>query len=329
MRGRTWPGISLAAMLALPASGAELPARLHDTGLYAGDTLRVRAENRPFSPQYPLWSDGAAKRRWIWLPPGSFVDAARPDAWQFPVGTRLWKEFGYGQPVETRYLERLADGAWRFATYVWNEAGTDARLAPARGIVGRRSRIAPGGRYDIPAQDDCRACHEGGRVPVLGFSLLQLSPDRDPLAAHATAPSPGDADLRTLAAAGLVRNLPPELLSTPPRIPAATPLARASLGYLHGNCGHCHNDTEAAPPVALRLHQTGATADVAATVRSLAQMARYGDGDAAAGIVVARMRSRDVADQMPPLGSRLPDHEGLALVKRWIDSLTPTLEKQP
>ena len=44
---------------------------------------------------------------------------------------------------------------------------------------------APGARYTIPAQDDCRACHEGAPVPVLGFSALQLSPDRDPLAPHA------------------------------------------------------------------------------------------------------------------------------------------------
>ena len=41
---------------------------------------------------------------------------------------------------------------------------------------------APGGRYSVPSRNDCLACHEGPAVPVLGFSALQLSPDRDPLA---------------------------------------------------------------------------------------------------------------------------------------------------
>ena len=52
------------------------PQRLRDTGLYsdwAGKT--VTAEAMRFSPQYPLWSDGAAKARWIQLPRGAWIDA--------------------------------------------------------------------------------------------------------------------------------------------------------------------------------------------------------------------------------------------------------------
>lgn len=342
MRQRlAWLGALAAAALALPAPAAPLPQHLRDTGLYVDGTLRVRPEHLPFTPQYPLWSDGAVKRRWISLPPGTFVDAAQADAWQFPPGTRLWKEFGYARPVETRYLERLADGDWRFAAYVWNEAGTDAVLAPAQGLPGHASSVAPGGRYDIPAQDDCRACHEGGRSTVLGFSTLQLSPDRDPLAPHGTAPSPGDVDLRSLAAMGVLRNLPQALLDTPPRIPAVAPVARAALGYLHGNCGHCHNDTDAAPPVDVRLNQDGSRADLARAWRSLTQgrtqfrqpghapAAAIVPGDAPASVLAARMRSRAPATQMPPLGTRLPDLEGLALVELWIDSLQPATETPP
>src|SRR5262245_39550495 len=106
-----------------------LPPRLSDTGLYASEATRlagkVSPDVLPFSPQYPLWSDGAAKRRWIYLPPGSSIDATQPDAWDFPRGTKLWKEFRHGGAVETRYLERGADGAWRFGSYVWNAAGTE------------------------------------------------------------------------------------------------------------------------------------------------------------------------------------------------------------
>src|SRR5687767_4053533 len=90
-----WLGACLALLLAPRAAAdpAPLPPRLADTGLYVPGTLRVRADNQPFSPQYALWSDGASKRRWIHLPAGAFIDASRPDAWEFPAGTKLWKEF--------------------------------------------------------------------------------------------------------------------------------------------------------------------------------------------------------------------------------------------
>ena len=55
-----------------------LPQHLRDTGLYAEGVLA-------FSPQYPLWSDGAVKNRWIYLPPGTSIDATQPDAWEFPA----------------------------------------------------------------------------------------------------------------------------------------------------------------------------------------------------------------------------------------------------
>jgi hypothetical protein len=338
---RLGPGLAaLAFALASAAAAAhDAPARLADTGLYREGTLEVAPGNLPFSPQYPLWSDGTLKRRWIHLPPGTFIDARDPLAWEFPRGTRLWKEFGYGRPVETRYIERRADGSWRFAAYVWNEAGTGAVLAPARGLPAHATTAAPGGRYAVPGEADCRACHEGGGAPVLGFALLQLSPDRDPLAPHATRPAPDELDLAALAARGLVRNLPAALLAQPPRIPAADPVTRAALGYLHGNCGHCHNRNEAAPPVRVRLAQTGRGDAVADAWRTLTAASRFhgglpgaavlAPGDAAGSVLVARMRSRDPRVQMPPLGTRVADRDGLALIERWIDSLPSTPETSP
>src|SRR5512138_3923951 len=108
----------LTALAPAAHAAAPLPEHLRDTGLYArGSTEEIAAGVLPFSPQYPLWSDGAEKRRWIRLPPGTCIDARAPDRWVFPVGTRLWKEFSLGRRLETRMLERTRDG-WRFATYV-------------------------------------------------------------------------------------------------------------------------------------------------------------------------------------------------------------------
>ena len=190
---------------------------------------------------------------------------------------------------------------------------------------------APHGSYTIPAEGDCRACHEGAAVPVLGFSALQLSSDRDPLAPHADSRS--DIDLRGLAARGLVKNLPASQLSKPPRIDADSPAERAALGYLHGNCAHCHNDNGAPVPVDLMLAQstTAGSAGAEKVLRSMIESrSRFrghglsGDaplvapGNPADSVLIARVRSRDPQTQMPPLGTQLRDAEAIALLERWI-----------
>lgn len=330
------------------AMAAPLPERLSDTGLFvAGSTTDVRPEILSFTPQYPLWSDGAVKRRWMHLPHGSTIDAAQPNAWEFPVGTRLWKEFSVGRRVETRYIERLEDGSWRYATYVWTEDGRDALLAPADGIAALALSEAGTGRYVIPSEPDCRACHEGAPVPVLGVSALQLSPDRDPLAPHAEQPRPGDVDLRSLVERGWLRNLPQPLIDKAPRIEAASPTERAALGYLHGNCSHCHADpasTAAAVPVGIVLAQDvlnpSATAKVMRSL--LGAPSRFipsgrttavpvvAPGDSRNSVLTQRMRSRNPQVQMPPLGTAIADSAGLALIERWIDHDLPTTqEHQP
>src|SRR5262245_26441607 len=200
---------AVGAVLALAGAAGQpahaQPASLADTGLFeAGSTSVVRPDNLPFAPQYPLWSDGASKRRWLHLPAGTAIDASTPDDWQFPVGTKLWKEFSLGgRRVETRFIERRADGQWRFAAYAWDAAGTAATLAPARGLP-TEVEVAPGARHVIPGETDCRLCHEGRPTPVLGISALQLSPDRDPRAPHAEPLPAGAVDLKALVARGLV-----------------------------------------------------------------------------------------------------------------------------
>jgi len=291
-----------------------LPEHLSDTGLYvSGSVTQLQPDVLQFSPQYPLWSDGASKHRWIKLPPGTSVDAVKPDAWDFPRGTKLWKEFSHGGRVETRYIERGMDGVWRYASYVWNAGGTDAVLAPAAGI---RDLPLPGRRYSIPAQDDCRACHEGAPVPVLGFSALQLS-----------------ADLRTLNSRGLLRNLSSDLLVRPPRIAAKNDTERAALGYLHGNCGHCHNDDGPLAVLEMSMAQRlGTKTSTDAVVRSLAGVrsefrmpggtARVVPGHPEASVVALRMQSREAREQMPPLGTSEVDVEALSLIGRWIEGLS-------
>ena len=334
------PEVAPAKVAPLPTS---LPQRLSETGLYVtGSTTTVRPELIAFSPQYPLWSDGATKRRWIELPAGAFIDARNPDAWEFPPGTRLWKEFSVGRPVETRFIERLADGSWRFAAYVWNDEGTEAILAPAETSVRLPPTKTRAARYTVPSESDCRACHEGAAVPVLGFGALQLSPDRDPLAPHAEPGKLGAADLRTLVARGVLRNLPQKLIDNPPRIEAASPVERAALGYMHGNCAHCHNESSegAGVPVVAKLEQKvsdpKSTSLVLGSLIGSTSRFRGASSEAPTQLIVPgqshtsvlplRMRSRDPRVQMPPLGTSVPDTEALALIERWINQKEATDE---
>jgi hypothetical protein len=322
------------AGLASATAPPDTARALSDTGLFApGSNEAVAADVRSFTPQYPLWSDGATKRRWMRLPPGGAIDATRTAAWVFPVGTRFWKEFSVGgRRVETRMIERLPDGEWRFVAYAWNDAQTEATLAPADGM---RLSLADGARYTIPSEADCRACHAGAASPILGFTALQLSADRDPLAPHAEPWRPGDLELRALAQSGGLVNLPQALLETPPRIKAPTSAGRAVLGYLNANCGHCHADPNlagAAVPVELQLAIDPADPLAGArVVRTLLEsVSRYRPagttearlivpGNAKAGTLLTRIRSRDPRVQMPPLGTAKPDLEAIALIERWIE----------
>jgi mono/diheme cytochrome c family protein len=109
----------------------------------------------------------------------------------------------------------------------------------------------------------------------------------------------------------VLRNLPASLRSQPPQVSASTLTARAALGYLHGNCGHCHNASGPLAEVGLHLAQP-------APVRLPADPK----------LLVAKMRSPNPLMRMPPLGVRQPDAEGIALIERWIRNELSTTTKE-
>ena len=327
-------GCAVVWLLATLASGAPAwpPPTLRDTGLYADwATKTIAPENLPFSPQYPLWSDGARKQRWLRLPRGTSIDGTNPDVWQFPVGTRVWKEFRFDRRTETRFIERTRTG-WKFATYAWNEDESDAPLAPERGVP-QSVPIAEGLRHAIPSRIDCQACHEAGPLRLLGVSALQLSPDRDPNAPHAEPLPDGAVDVKTLVDRGMLRGLPARLIDSPPRIEAPSPTARAALGYLHANCGTCHTRTGDLASLSFALNYIVARSEGWPSEAQLTAVGkpstfkvplapdaidRVCAGRPDMSVVVARMSSRYPLLQMPPLGTRLVDEEAVALVRKWI-----------
>lgn len=330
-----WPA-SRAESVAAAAVARAAPQRLSETGLYLPDGT-VDPRNRPFVPQYPLWTDGAAKSRWIRLPEGKSIDVSDLDAWRFPAGTILWKEFSWGgRKVETRMLVAGENGSWTFASYVWNEDQTDALLAPAEGVPAAYE-IAPGKRHAIPGVADCGACHLSAPTAVLGFSALQLSDDRDPLAPHAEALRPGDLTLRTLVTEDRLLPPRPDLAEHPPRIREKDPVARAAQGYLSANCGACHNQRGPLARLGFGLlHDASGNAESPEPARATAtgfpgrflvpgipadESRIVAPGAPNHSALLHRMKSRRPSTQMPPLGTVIADEQAIALVRQWIESL--------
>jgi hypothetical protein len=282
-------------------------------------SLRVVDHAVPFEPTYKLWSDAAAKRRWILLPPGTQIDTSDMDHWVFPVGTKFFKEFSLdGVVLETRLIERYGTGPedYWMGAFVWNDDGTDAVLA-----VDGQADIR-GTMHDAPAQKDCGACHRGDTGRVLGFSAIQMS---------GNAQTPNLADLT---ARGWLSAAPEGGIDYPAPGDNVTSTA---LGYLHANCGHCHNENGTAWPdtqMVLRLRTTDKQAASSGVFESIvgksltywrggAITLRVAPGQPDMSAVIARMQSRGNRDQMPPLATEIVDPTGIQAVRDWISSLSP------
>ena len=214
-----------------------MPTLLSQTGLYSDFKAKTLAPGvYPYAPKYALWSDGAKKKRWVYLPPGAKIDTdSNPDSmefWAYPKGMKLWKEFtvtdktGHDVVVETRLLQKTDVGlnSWYMVAFKPNADGSDAVAVPSGELNTMNTT------HDIPTKDNCVTCHKAMWDNVLGFSALQLSKD-----IGADEPS-NSLNLAKVMQMGLLTTNPPGNFTLPG---AATD--QAALGYLHSNCGICHN----------------------------------------------------------------------------------------
>jgi hypothetical protein len=301
------------------------PALLSQTALFtsidANGELVLAEGVLPFEPKYWLWSDGSDKKRWVYLPPDAQIDTSDPDHWVLPVGTKLWKEFSRdGQRIETRLIERFGPGEqdfW-FVAYHW-QTESDAELVPGEDFL----LDANGTSHDIPSERQCHECHHGLPERALGFSALQLDHDL-----------PG-VTLQSLNEDGKLT----EPVSLGIRVPGDETVERA-LGYLHANCGNCHNDTglsvEAVPepqmylrvlvgdstPEATSAYETALNQELT-KADNLGLALRIAAGDPDMSAIYVRMSQRYSENQMPPIGTEETDETGLAAVAAWIRSLPP------
>lgn len=203
---------------------AMAPTLLSQTGLYSNVANETLAPGvYAFQPQYALWSDSATKRRWVYMPPGKKIDTSDMEFWQYPAGFKLWKEFTRdGVRVETRLLLKRGDGLndWYMMAFKWRTDKSDADAVP------KGEMNASGTQHDIPSQENCSTCHTSMWDNALGFSALQLSHNL-----------PGSLNLSMIASMGWLTDAPAANGYALP----GNGTEKAALGYLHANCGMCHN----------------------------------------------------------------------------------------
>lgn len=284
-----------------------------------------------YRPRWELYSDGATKKRWIYLPPGTQLDTSDMDFWQFPVGTKLWKEFTRDNVrVETRLVARIGAGDtsadWFYVAYVWN-AAQDATTAEAFGVPD-----ANGTPHDVPGRADCKTCHDNTQpARVLGFSALQLDFDN---------PNADELDLAGLVGANQL-SAPPAAPTTPGAyfpLPGNTTVEQPALGYLHANCGHCHNpsskiymDNGVVMQLRLTVGTLGSLATTPAYATTIGIAGTTGGVDGIKTLVTAgmpdqsqvikRFESTNDAVRMPDIGTEVMDPVGRTTLRDWITNL--------
>jgi len=149
---------AVAGAQAAPAA-PPLPRLLSDTALFSpGTTTTLAAGVVPFAPQYPLWSDGTRKRRWIALPPGAAIDAARVSRRLGAEVVQVYRRTRAEMPANAEDVEAAVEEGVRqefLAAPLRIEPG---RLQCIRMALGepdadgrRRPQAMPGTEFDIEA----------------------------------------------------------------------------------------------------------------------------------------------------------------------------------
>jgi hypothetical protein len=305
-------GSSTSAVTSCAGPSDQVPDDLACTGLYTDYAAKVVAPTaRPYQPGATLWSDGYEKSRFISLPEGTKIDAKKMDSWQFPVGTKTWKEFRHGDHrIETRFFWKVKTDKWLSATYKWSDDGTHAARSDGENIS------VDGKPYHIPKLTECEQCHRGREDRILGFEAILLS-----------LPTATGLTLGNLVGENRIDPKPDRTILT---------LPDPGMGVLHANCGiTCHNDTPNAFAFSSELRfrigwdeiTTKPLADWEVLQTALGVPSRFTDGEVRitpgvpdTSLLIKLMKTRGQG-QMPPLGTNEVDTQGVAAVEAWIRTL--------
>jgi hypothetical protein len=317
--------------------GAVLPGELRCTGLYGSREGRELACGvLEYKPAYELWSDAAVKRRFVWLPPGERVDVTDPNEFEYPVGTKFWKEFRIPAEDglvlgETRLMQRV-DLGWLYTAYVWSEDGAEA-VQENDGVPDLH-----GTGHTVPSREQCKDCHSGRQDFILGWDAIMLGEG----ASGVTREDLVSRDMITWMDRDAGAPSPLEL-----QIPGDA-TERPALGYLHANRGvSCHNDNASAlaeqsglfmrieadaldsvleMPVWITGYNREPSPNAPLSTLEVPAGGNYVDLrplDLERSLIYVRMQYRNDDAAMPAFGTNRVDPDGMALIEAWILAMTP------
>ena len=241
------------------APTGEFPTTLSATGCFDDLATRHPAPGLiPYDVQSPLWSDGAAKRRFLVLPEGATIGHMMAGTWSLPEGTILVKEFSYelelGNPasrraLETRFLLPPRERLGRLHLPVERRAdrGLPAGCGDDRDVPRHRpaaTRSAAHAHARHPESRRLRSMPQRRAGGALGLQTAQLNRTVRLRRGQrqSTARVRGRRPLRAVPTGA-----PGE--SPAPRRPErrrCDPRGRAR-SYLQANCAHCHRPGGTAP----------------------------------------------------------------------------------
>jgi uncharacterized repeat protein (TIGR03806 family) len=332
----------------MPATSVgSFPALLSQTGVFSNTPGMTPAAGLiPYTPNVPLWSDGAVKTRYMGVPnngggitPDEQIAFTPTGYWTFPAGTVFVKTFQLNTDtsnsnvlhrLETRLLVRDINGAVYGVTYKWRADNSDADLLSSslyeNIAITNASGVATQPWY-YPSPSDCLSCHTPVANYVLGLNTRQLNGNQ-------TYPSTGvtDNQIRTFNRLGLFNPAFDESDATNFEKLSALGNTSASFqdrarSYLDANCAQCHQPGG-----------SGITFDARYDTPLTNQNLIYGalDTDGQAMIVPRdiwrseihqRMDTTNTVIRMPPLARQLIDTNTVAVLEDWINSLpgTPAL----
>jgi putative heme-binding domain-containing protein len=349
------------------AANVNFPKKLSETGLFTDVKSRKPAEGvESYSINASQWADGAVAERHIGLPGSSKVVWHSRDVpiagtmfsrqLEFPENAVLTRTFLWPteltgarrlQPIETQVLHY--DGKqWHGYTYVWNDDGSDAALAPPEGMekqYRQRDNRAAGGvrvqKWTVPSRAQCLQCHNFWAQTTLAFNIVQLNGASD---------SQFGDSLSRLETIGVFERRDEK--GKPQRIPLnSQKLPRLALmngrsgtsngdggskfslteqarTYLHINCAHCHRmggggSVDFQIPFNVAIKDTK-TLDVRPMRGDfgLKDARIIAPGDPFRSVLYYRM-AKSGSGRMPHLCSEIPDHHGLQMIEEWITSLDP------
>ncbi|MEW5852031.1 MAG: PQQ-dependent sugar dehydrogenase [Myxococcota bacterium] len=296
------------------------PDRLSETGCVRADNPREPAPGvLPYSINLPFWSDGAGKARYLAIPDNTTLDVDVEGHVVFPIGSVLMKTFEVdGEFVEVRLLVRHDDGEWAGYSYEWDSTLNDGVL-----LSGSKFKQVGSTNWTYPSRADCLFCHNSAAGRSLGPELAQLN-----TRTYYPSTNRFSNTLATLEHVGMLTQPLPGAPETLPRFhqpnDTSVSVRERARAYLHVNCGYCHRPSGPGQGVVnFQYSVPDESVGVCNAEPSEGNLGTDGGrlmipGDPEHSIMYLRLSRRD-AYAMPPIGTRIVDEEGAALISQWIE----------